>query len=196
VAALGVTVLFMRRSILTEKLARRGRHIAREYAVDPFDLLRVSEAMEANPPVLPANTPLRSLATRLAANDPEVSQRQALLLTHEDGTLAGILTRGDVIRALEQKPAPVTNETVLEVAGARGEAVAVCYPEEILHDAVARLLRHGVGRLPVVASKGTRTIVGYLGRTDILAARERFHREEEVRETGFDAARARVNGNA
>src|ERR1043166_8773741 len=49
VAALGVTVLLLRRSILTEKLARRGHHITREYSVDLFELLRVSEVMDANP---------------------------------------------------------------------------------------------------------------------------------------------------
>ena len=41
VAALGVTVLLMRRSILTEKLARRGHHVTREYSIDPFEFARV-----------------------------------------------------------------------------------------------------------------------------------------------------------
>jgi len=40
-----VTVLLMRRSILTEKLARRGHHLVREYRVDPFALTRVSDVM-------------------------------------------------------------------------------------------------------------------------------------------------------
>ena len=46
VAALGVTVLLMRRSILTEKLARRGQHITREYSIDPFELARVRDVMD------------------------------------------------------------------------------------------------------------------------------------------------------
>jgi CIC family chloride channel protein len=41
VAALELTVLLMRRSIPTEKLARRGQHMAREYSVDVFELMRV-----------------------------------------------------------------------------------------------------------------------------------------------------------
>ena len=36
----------MRRSILTEKLARRGHHIAREYSIDLFELARVSDVMD------------------------------------------------------------------------------------------------------------------------------------------------------
>ena len=54
VAALGVTVLLMKRSILTEKLARRGQHIAREYSVDLFELMRVADVMDRDVSMLPA----------------------------------------------------------------------------------------------------------------------------------------------
>ena len=43
--AYGFTVLVMKRSILTEKVARRGYHISREYAVDPLERLSVGEVM-------------------------------------------------------------------------------------------------------------------------------------------------------
>jgi len=46
VAATGVTVLMMKRSILTEKLARRGQHVMREYSVNPLHVLRVEDVME------------------------------------------------------------------------------------------------------------------------------------------------------
>ncbi len=49
VASAAITVLLMRRSILTEKLARRGRHLSREYGVDPLRVLRVEDVME--PPI-------------------------------------------------------------------------------------------------------------------------------------------------
>ena len=40
-----ITVLLMRRSILTEKISRRGHHLLREYRVDPFALATVGEVM-------------------------------------------------------------------------------------------------------------------------------------------------------
>src|SRR5881398_2338020 len=49
-AAHAVTVLLMKRSILTEKVARRGYHLTREYVVNPLHLLQVRDVME--PPVL------------------------------------------------------------------------------------------------------------------------------------------------
>ena len=45
VAAFAVTVLLMKRSILTERIARRGLHLTREYSVDPFLDSRVADIM-------------------------------------------------------------------------------------------------------------------------------------------------------
>jgi len=45
-----VTSLVMPRSILTEKLGRRGYHLSREYGVDPLELVTVAEAMTELPP--------------------------------------------------------------------------------------------------------------------------------------------------
>jgi len=44
----GFTVLALRRSILTEKVSRRGYHLSREYAIDPLEILFVREVMRAN----------------------------------------------------------------------------------------------------------------------------------------------------
>lgn len=188
VAALAVTVLLLRRSILTEKLARRGQHVAREYAVDLFELMRVGDMMDTHPPIVADDLPLHDFAARLAENDPALRRHQGVLLTDSAGQLSGIVTRGDVVRALEGHPdAPLA---VLDAAGAKAGQVQVAYADETLHDAIARLLRYDIGRLPVVSRADSRRIVGYLGRSDILAARHRYHHEEDVRERGFqpDAA--------
>jgi chloride channel protein, CIC family len=54
VAAYAVTVLLLRRSILTEKIARRGQHITREYGVDPFEFTRARDIMVKAVETLPA----------------------------------------------------------------------------------------------------------------------------------------------
>jgi len=53
VASEAVTLLVLRRSILTEKLARRGRHLTRDYGVNPLRVLQVEDVMEP-PLVAPA----------------------------------------------------------------------------------------------------------------------------------------------
>jgi CBS domain-containing protein len=179
VTALCVTVLLLRRSILTEKLARRGQHVAREYSVDIFELARVGEVMDRNPPVVPAAMPVAELADRLGTGDPTLSRRQAVLVLDADGRLAGVLTRGDMMRALQEGPAGAATAG----AAVHGEVI-VAHPDETLHEALARMLKRGVGRLPVVERDGDGRPIGYLGRADILAARARLLDEEERRERG------------
>ncbi len=72
--------------------------------------------------------------------------------------------------------------TVLE---AGSKKLVVTYPDEVLYDAAARMLRANVGRMPVVSRKDPRDIVGYLGRSGIMAARLRRLDEEHVREPGW-----------
>ena len=62
-----VTVLLMRRSILTEKIARRGHHLVREYRVDPLTLTRVQEVMVTEVQTLPATMTLHEAAAFLTA---------------------------------------------------------------------------------------------------------------------------------
>jgi CBS domain-containing protein len=169
----------LRRSILTEKLARRGQHVAREYSVDVFELARVADVMDRNPPVAPASLSIAALSARIARGHPLLAGRQGTVLLDDAGQLAGIITRGDIIRILQSGAAATTS--ALEAAGTE---VAVVYPDETLREAIARMLARDVGRLPVVERSNPRHVIGYLGRADILAARLRLHDEEQKRETG------------
>jgi CBS domain-containing protein len=178
-AALGVTVLVLRRSILTEKLARRGQHIAREYSVDLFELMRVGEVMDRRFPTIPAEMTVGELSGRITQGDLDISRRQGTLVLGADQKLAGIITRGDLMRAIQADPAG--NMSVLDAGETR---LVVTYPDESLHDAVAKMLRHDIGRLPVVKRDEPGRVAGYLGRADILGARMRHHEEEEVRSKG------------
>lgn len=68
-----VTILLLKRSILTEKVARRGHHLSREYSVDPFELTRVSEVMDKNPVTIPAAATVAEFSARIAHGDPQVA---------------------------------------------------------------------------------------------------------------------------
>lgn len=179
VAGLGVTVLLLRRSILTEKLARRGQHIAREYSVDFLELTRVGEVMDREVPTVSARTTVLELFNRIADGDPKITRRQATLILDEENKLSGIITRGDILRSLRQYP---SGQMSVLAAGTR--ELTVAYADEPLHDAVARMVKRNLGRLPVVEREDPRRVIGYLGRASILDARARFHEEEEVRARG------------
>ena len=185
VASLGVTVLLMRRSILTEKLARRGHHITREYSIDPFEFARVRDVMDKDVPTVLATTKLLEFSDRIAEGDASLNRRQGTLIIDEQNQLVGIITRGDIVRALRKKqPAEMT------VAEAGSLDLTVAFPDEPLHTALTKMLNRNVGRLPVVERNNQSKVVGYLGRAAILSARMKIHEEENILQKGWASQHA------
>jgi H+/Cl- antiporter ClcA/CBS domain-containing protein len=180
VAAYAVTVLLLRRSILTEKVARRGFHITREYSIDPLAVLRVGEVMDANPPTIPASMKVTELSDHIAHRDPQLTRRQGIPIVDDENHLVGIITRGDVLQAIEQG---TDGDTTVLDAGTRN--LVVTYADELLHEAVMKMLHNNIGRLPVVSRDNPRLLLGYLGRASVMAARLRRLEEEHVREQGL-----------
>src|SRR6266536_2282092 len=181
VIAVGIAMLFMpASSIMTEKLARRGLRVHQDYEADALTQATVGETMEKEAPVVSANTKVGALAERIARHDPAVARHEALLILDDAGMLSGIITRGDVLRALDKDSSGAA--TVQEAGSTH---LVVTYPDELVSEAAAKLLRFDIGRLPVVDRANQRKVVGYLGRAAILAARlVRFH-AEHVREPGW-----------
>ncbi len=181
VIADGVAMLLMpRASIMTEKLARRGLRIDQNYETDVLQQMVVSETMDRESPTILSNTPIVELADRLAKHDPAVSRHQGIIIVDAENKLAGIITRGDLFRALSKDS---TGQMRVLEAGTR--RVIVTYPDEGLYEASAKMLRNNVGRLPVVDRQHPEKIVGYLGRPGIMAARMRRLDEEHVRDPGW-----------
>ncbi|HXE89881.1 MAG TPA: chloride channel protein [Terriglobales bacterium] len=180
VIADGIGLLLMPTSIMTEKLARRGLRIHQDYEADVLQQVTVGETMIRDFPTLSAGMRMETLAERLAAGDPYATRHYAFLLLDDHGDLAGILTRGDIVRALNHPDG--RQRTVLE---AGTEAPITILPDQLLSDAASLMLRHDIGRLPVVNPENPQRVVGYLGRSGIMAARVRRLEEEHIREPGW-----------
>jgi CIC family chloride channel protein len=181
VIADGIAMLFMpTSSIMTEKLARRGLRVHQDYEADALTQATVGETMETDPPVIPADTKVGALAERIARHDPAVARYEALLILDDTGRLAGIITRGDILRALDKDP---SGAMIVQEAGKTH--LVVTYADELVSEAAAKLLRFDIGRLPVVDRADERKVVGYLNRASILAARSRRFRDEHVLEPGW-----------
>ena len=181
VIADGIAMLLMpRSSIMTEKLARRGLQVHQDYEADVLTQVTVAETMEKDAPVISAGTKVGEVAERIARHDPAVARYEALLIVDDDGKLVGIVTRGDILRALE-----VDTSGAISVQEAGSTELVVTYPDELVSEAAAKLLRFDVGRLPVVDRSDERKIAGYLGRAAILAARMRRLHDEHFREPGW-----------
>src|SRR5438876_1002258 len=107
-------ILMPSASIMTEKLARRGLRIHQDYEADVLHQVVVAETMDCDVPTLPASMRVGELAARIAKHDPVVSRHQGMVIVDAEGRRAGIITRADVLRALDQDP--VGEMTVLRAA--------------------------------------------------------------------------------
>ena len=184
VAADAVTVLLLRRSILTEKIARHGHHVMREYIVNPLHLVRVGDVMEKNVPTVPAGLAVDGLFQRLAEEDPIIARRQEWPVVDDAGRLVGLVTRGDLVRALEREDSD--GETLLDLGSRQ---LVVAHADELLEEATAKMIEHDIGRLPVVDRDDPGHIVGLLGRAGVMAVWLYSTREEQMRDSGWLSTR-------
>jgi len=172
------TVLILKRSILTEKVARRGFHVTREYAVDPLEVLSVREVMVSNVASIQSDMPILQLRRQLDNQQGERSQR-LYPVVDKSGNMVGVVTRTDLARAQE------TADNKLRVGDIMRTKVFVAYPDETLRTVAARMVVSNVWRLPVVSRTNPRQIVGLISQRELLRARERLVEEERHRQRIF-----------
>ncbi|MBV8636199.1 MAG: chloride channel protein [Burkholderiaceae bacterium] len=170
--AYGFTVLTMPRSILTEKIARRGYHIYREYGIDPLERHHVAEVMTQE---------IETIADDLGAVDalqvyfgPE--QRHRAFPVVHGKVFIGMLERDALLAGMEKGSA----RTVADLFGANVPIMAL--PEETCRIVATRLAVHGLERLPVVVDAVTRELIGIVSRSDLIKPSLALHAEEHQQE--------------
>ncbi len=176
VIAHAFTVLTLKRSILTEKVARRGYHLSREYSVDPLEILFVREVMRSKVAVLPAAGTLQAFQQALRS-DHRQSQR-LLPVVDKEGLLVGVVTRGDISKCVKQQGETVWQRPLGELV--RTQFVQT-FPDEPLRAVVYIMAEKGITRMPVV-DRNTRKFLGLVSLDDLLKARARHLEEERRRE--------------
>jgi chloride channel protein, CIC family len=169
-----VTVLLLKRSILTEKIARRGYHLSREYSADPLEILFVREVMRTNVTVLPAGVRLRELASALRQGQTRGQRLYPVL--NDDRHLVGVATRADVRELLASEGGGRQLADVLK------SEVVVAYPDEPLRAVMYRMAETNLTRFPVVERGAKRKLVGVIGLNDMLKGTQRQLDEERRRE--------------
>ncbi|BAV46155.1 chloride channel protein [Mesorhizobium sp. 113-1-2] len=180
-----VTVLLMKRSILTEKVARRGHHLVREYRVDPFALTRVREVMTSQVESVPATMTLHGAAAFLTA--PE-TRHPSFPVIDENRQVLGLIDPPAILRW--RRAGKHRTTTLGELLA--GSKVTLAYPDEYLEGLSDKLLMANVSHLPVVARESLQ-LVGYVGWKDLMRVRSRKQAEERDRSTLLDFGTRRGN---
>jgi chloride channel protein, CIC family len=177
-----IALRYLPTSIMTEKLARRGLHVPGEYEASAPHIVRIGEVMNTDVQPISADMTVADLAARISRSEPGFNLSQGLPIASKDGRLAGVVTQGDLLRALESNPDG--SATVLE---AGSEPPIVAFPDELVLDALHRMVRNNIGRLPVVSREDPHRMIGYFDRSNILNAWTRQVEDESLQEHGWFA---------
>jgi len=168
----GFTVLMMRRSILTEKIARRGYHIYREYGIDPLERHFVEEVMTREVATIDADALISDV---LLSHFGERQTQRAYAVVRGE-TLVGMLDRATLLDTQQSRAAV----KVGELYGANAPVVAL--PGETCRTISNRLAVHALERLPVVAHAQSHRLVGIVSRSDLVKPSSVSSDEEDRRE--------------
>lgn len=170
-AATAVTVLFVRRSILTEKLARRGTHVAREYAVHPLERTAVASIMVPRERTETVSSTLPVTALRASLGDADVRHSHATYpVVDAEGALLGVVRRGRVLAWDHGLHASV---------GDLVEPAVLVHHDERVRTAIERMAKTEHRGLVVVDDR--EAWVGFIDQGDVLRAWQRSIAEEERR---------------
>jgi chloride channel protein, CIC family len=169
-----VSALVLKRSILTEKVARRGFHVMREYAVDPLEALFVAEVMRTDIRVVPPHAAASGLRDQLE-RDTDARRQRLFPVVGDDLHLVGIVDWSHLKHAQD----PQTVAALLRTD------VIVAYPDEVLRTVATRMADHELGALPVIERNGSHAVLGIITEFELLSGRRRQLVEERHRERPF-----------
>ncbi len=164
-----VSVLILKRSILTEKVARRGFHVMREYSVDPLEALFVREVMRTDVYTVEPTRRLGEFYESVSEGSPERRQR-LYPVVEEEGRMIGALLWSSVL-ALREDGGKL-------VADAMTAPQVLAYDDEILRAVADRMALSGVGVVPVVDRSDHSRLEGLITQFDLLQARHKLLEEE------------------
>ena len=170
--AYGLTILTMRRSIMTEKIARRGLHTYREYGVDPMERLFVQDVMIRDVVTISAD---KSIAAVLSDEFGPAQRHRAFPVVTDDGTVLGVVDRA-------QLQADGLSQSAAIGSLYEGGSLLFALPEETCRSVVTRMAVNGMDRLPVVADANTRKLLGIISRSDFVEPGRTLFDEEVRRE--------------
>ena len=174
IVAHAFSVIVMKRSILTEKVARRGLHVFREYSVDPLGTLFVRDVMSRQVESIPAG--LTAGEARARYFDPATQRFRAYPVIDERGVLLAVVTRAEINDNCTADPERHLADCV------RGQIPASATPHETCRDIAARMALQHLERLPVVSEEGDGRLLGMVTRFDVVTALLEHYESDHVTE--------------
>jgi H+/Cl- antiporter ClcA len=181
---------FMRHSIMTEKVARRGHPISHEYTVDPLEKLIVKQVMTTDVVSVPASLPARDVMRNYFL-DFGPRRHPAYPVVDKDGKYLGMVTQSCLLdHWVSSFLAGSADSGLLDASPIIAYDLADwrairAYPDESCRVAAERMVQAGVRRLAVVDAEYPDRLIGIVTFSDLLKALQREIEEEGWRERFF-----------
>ena len=170
-----ISVLTLKRSILTEKVARRGFHVLREYAVEPLKVLFAEDVMSTDILTIPTGTPL-TVAEEMIKTQTHLRKQRLLPIVDQDGIILGVISWQDILqKALSGDLSGKVDDYMIR-------NIITTFPEESLRSIADIMAANHVGVLPVVDRNQKGKLRGLITQYELLTARDHILQEERKRE--------------
>jgi CIC family chloride channel protein len=169
VSAYVLSALLLKRSVLTERIARRGFHLSQEYATDPLEMLLVAEIMESPHASAAADEPALALRERA-----DLHEQWLFPVLGGDERLIGVIPRNELIRLAED-----ATTTAAELAQ---EPRVTAFPDETLRALARRMANGHVTSALVVDRDDPGHVAGLVTVEGLLQAHLRDQQWEQDRE--------------
>jgi H+/Cl- antiporter ClcA/CBS domain-containing protein len=185
-----ISIVGMRHSIMTERLARRGAPVRTEYSVDYLSQRLVRDHAVRDVAALAGERTVAEVREWIASGAAQAAHH-GYPVVDANGDLIGVVTLRDIADPHADPAAPVAH--VIK------RPPAVIYEGSTLREAADHMVEERVGRLPVVRPEAPTRLVGMISRSDLLdahgprlAARDRATRSITLRPgTWLDIERRR-----
>ena len=191
-----LSVLVLKRSVLTEKVVRKGTHLTREYSIDPLEIFLVAEIMPNSFLGLQSGISLAAAvqaaeATWTGIGRQKLAEIQRLYPIVDDADhLVGVVTRQQLLSAGPRldanSPANINDLMVTDVV--------VGYPDMTLRELANLMAERQVSSVPIVDRKNGRLVLGVMALDHVLEARLRDVNEEHKSERVIDWLQIRSLG--
>lgn len=179
------STLVMKRSILTEKVVRKGTHLTNEYSVDPLEVFLVSEIMPPTFSSFRSGTNLREAVdeiqqVELTEGDiPDLERTQRLYpILDENDQLIGAITRNHLLVAALKND----NASMNPIDTVMIRDLVLVYPDMTLREVANTMAAREVSNVPVVQRDDNARILSVVTIEQVLQARLVDLNEERIPE--------------
>ena len=151
---------FMKTTINTERLVRRGTLVPDAYTVDPMRIMRVRDVMSANVDTVMPDEKVSNFRV-------EVMEHAFVPVVDKGSHLVGLLRRSALLAANPESTAASLAETDYPIV----------YADDVVHQVALRFVQEGLGHAPVL-DRQTGELAGMLTAFDLLKAKDWEHMQE------------------